>query len=73
METVLIEIAKQGGFAFIAAASLWFALKKDRQVSQLYDRLERKSEKYVEKYQSLSRELNDTVSALADALDLDVE
>jgi hypothetical protein len=73
MESILIEIAKQGGFAFIAAVSLWFALKKDRQVSQLYDRLERKSEKYVEKYTDLSRELNDTVSALADALDLEVE
>jgi len=73
METVLIEIAKQGGFAFVAALAIWFALKKDRQVSQLYDRLERKSEKYVEKYQALSRELNDTVAALADALDLEVE
>jgi hypothetical protein len=73
MEQFILELAKQGGFAIVAALAIWFAIRKDKQASTLYDRLEAKSEKYVEKYSALSKELNDTVAALADALDMEVE
>jgi hypothetical protein len=39
----------------------------------LYDRLEKKSEKYLEQHLKLERELNDTITALSDALDVEVK
>lgn len=73
MEQFILELAKQGGFAIVAALAIWFAIRKDKQATTLYDRLEAKSEKYVEKYSALSKELNETVAALADALDMEIE
>lgn len=75
---VVFELIRQGGFAVVAGIALWLLLKKDRQVAAkdeqiagLYDRLEAKSERYVQKYTQLSTELNQTVGALADALELE--
>ena len=81
---IFLEIIKQGGFAAVAVLAFWLAYKKDKQVitiqkekdeivAKLYDRLEAKSEKYLEQHNVLARELNDTVSALADALELEVD
>ncbi len=70
---ILLEILRQTGLAGIAAIAIWFAIRKDKQVTRLYDRLEAKTEKYLEKYTTLSTELNETVSALTDALNLDPE
>jgi len=33
--SILLELIKQGGFAVVAAFALWFAIKKDRQVTSL--------------------------------------
>ena len=73
MEGFLLELLKQGGFAAVAALAIWFAVRKDRQCTQLYDRLERKSEKYLEQHLKLERELNETITALSDALDVEVK
>ena len=68
-----LELIKQGGFAAVAALAFWFAMKKDRQVTLLYDRLEAKSEKYLEQHNELAKELNETITALTDALEVEVE
>jgi len=73
MEGLLLGLVKQGVFAVVAALAFWFAWRKDKQVAALYDRLEKKSEKYVEKYSELAKELNDTTTALAKALDIEVD
>ena len=73
MENLIFELLKQGGFAAVAALAFWFAMKKDRQVTVLYDRLEAKSEKYLEQHLKLEGELNETVSALVDALEMEVD
>ena len=73
MDDLLLELLKQGGFAAVAGLSIWWAIRKDRQVISLYDRLERKSEKYLEQHNKLAKELNDTISALADALEVEVK
>jgi len=73
MESVLFELLKQGGFAAVAALAVWFAMKKDKLCSQLYDRLEKKSEKYLEQHLKLERELNETISALSDAMGVEVK
>lgn len=70
---VLLEILRQTGLAGIAIIAIWFAIRKDKQVTRLYDRLEAKTEKYSEKYSALSTELNETVGALTEALNLDEE
>lgn len=70
---VLLEILRQTGLAGVAIIAIWFAIRKDRQVTRLYDRLEAKTEKYSEKYSALSAELNETVGALTEALNLDEE
>jgi hypothetical protein len=79
MDTIF-ELIRQGGFAAVAGLTIWLLIRKDRQVAAkdeqiagLYDRLEAKSERYVQKYTQLSTELNQTVGALADALELEVE
>jgi len=64
----LLEILRQTGLAGIAVIAIWFAIRKDRQVTRLYDRLEAKTEKYLAKYTSLSTELNETIAALTDAV-----
>ena len=66
---VILEILKQTGLAGLAAIMTWLWIRKDRQVTRLYDRLEAKTEKYSEKYSALSTELNETVAALTDALE----
>jgi|GEM_PF-4427456 len=68
----LLEICKQAGLAGIAIVAIWFWIRKDRQVTRLYDRLEAKAEKYLEKYVALSTELNDTIATLTDTLDLEL-
>lgn len=73
MDSFFIEILKQGGLATIAVVAIIFAVRKDRQCTQLYDRLERKSEKYLEQNLKLERELNETISALAEALEMEVD
>ena len=73
MEALLIELAKQGVLAVVTAVAVWFALRKDRQVSALYDRLAEKSETYLQAFADLNREMCATVNALADALDLEVD
>jgi len=71
MLDAILEILKQTGLAGLAAIMTWLWIRKDRQVTRLYDRLEAKTEKYSEKYSALSAELNETVAALTDALNLD--
>jgi len=70
---IILEILKQAGLAGLAAIMTWLWIRKDRQVTRLYDRLEAKTEKYSEKYSALSAELNETVGALTEALNLDEE
>lgn len=70
---VLLEVLRQTGLAGVATLSIWFAVRKDRQVTRLYDRLEAKTDKYIEKYTALSVELNETIDALTDALGTDGE
>lgn len=84
MWELILEALKQTGLAFLAVVAILWAFRKDKearlaraekdkQIISLYDRLEAKSETYVEKYMSLSKELNDTVASLADALDVEVD
>ena len=73
MEEILFGFVKQGGFGLIAAIALWVAITKDKQVAALYDRLEAKSEKYLEQHLQLEKELKETVGALADALEMEDE
>ena len=70
MESILLEVVKQGGFAALAVVCFLFALKKDKQVSQLYDRLEEKSEKFYTKYAEITAELNRTITTLAEVLNV---
>lgn len=69
MENLLLKILEQGGFAVVAIIAIWFAIKKDRQASSLYERLEAKSEKYVQKYAKLSSELEKTISVWIETLE----
>lgn len=69
MESFLMEIVKQGGFAALSVVCFLFALQKDKQVAALYDRLEEKSEKFYQKYAEITAELNNTISALAEVMD----
>lgn len=80
----LLEILRETGLAGISIIAIWFAIKKDKQATDvnyrsnkqtagLYDRLEAKTEKYLLKYTLLSTELNQTLAALTDALDLDID
>lgn len=71
MESLLLKILEQGGFAVVAVLAIYFAMRKDKQVSSLYERLEAKSEKYVEKYAKLSSELEKTISVLVETLEHD--
>lgn len=73
MEGLIADLLKQGAFAATAAIAFWIAWRKDRQVTALYDRLEAKSEKYLEQYNRLAVELNDTIAALADSIETGVE
>lgn len=70
MESILLEVVKQGGFAALAVVCFSFALKKDKQVAQLYDRLEEKSEKFYQKYAEVTAELNKTITTLAEVLNI---
>lgn len=69
MDSLLQEILKQSGFAIVAAIAFWFAMRKDRQCTMLYDRLEQKSDKYLEQNVRLQKELNETISALVKELE----
>jgi len=67
----LVELLKQGGLAAVAVIAIYVALKKDKQVTSLYDRLEAKSEKYLEQHLRLEKELKETISALGNALKME--
>lgn len=71
MEDLLFELMRQGGFAFVAGIAIWFAWRKDKQNEKLYSRLEWKTDKYVEQYSKLTNELNQTLSALADSIEIE--
>jgi hypothetical protein len=66
---LMIEIAKQGLLGVVAVVAMMIASRKDKQVTALYDRLERKSDKAAEKYHELSTEMNETLKALTDAIE----
>lgn len=67
--SILAEIAGQGLLGIMAALSIIAAIRKDKQVTALYDRLEQKSEKLAEKYSALAEEMNETLRALTDAIE----
>jgi len=69
MPDLVVELLKQGGLAVIAGVALFFAWRKDRLCCLLYDRLERKSEKFLEQLLDLERELNETIAALVEAIE----
>ena len=67
--TILSEFASQGLMGVVAILAIIIAVRKDKQVSALYDRLEQKSEKAADKYHTLANEMNDTLRALTDAIE----
>lgn len=69
MSDWVFELLKQGGLALVAGIAMFVAWRKDRLCCALYDRLERKSEKFLEQLLALERELNETIAALVDAIE----
>ena len=67
METLLGELVKQGLLGLLAAISLWWAWKKDRQMHILYRRWLEKTERQTTKYHELATEVTETIKELARA------
>lgn len=72
---ILFEVLKQGGFAAVAAlvTLLYFRREKECEnyrilVGQLYERLEKKSEKYLDQTIRLGNSLNQTIKELTEEL-----
>jgi len=69
MDSVLVEIAKQGVFGLVAVLAFMIAYRKDKQVTALHNRLENKSDKMADKYYTLASELKETLKALTDSFE----
>jgi len=69
MSDWVLELLRQGGLTLVAGIAMFVAWRKDRLCCALYDRLERKSEKFLEQLLALERELNETIAALVDAIE----
>ena len=61
---LVAEFAKQGLLGLIAVVEAFVILRLYKKNQVLYDRLEGKSDKWVEKYYSLASEVNSTLGVL---------
>lgn len=69
MMEILLEILRQTGLAGVAVVAVWFAVRKDRQVTAVYDRMEYKSDRFMKKFYKLSTELGILANELLAILD----
>jgi hypothetical protein len=67
METLITELVKLGVPGVIAATTLWWAYKKDRQMETVYQHWVKKTERQTTKYHEFSAELTEVMKELANA------
>jgi hypothetical protein len=72
---ILLEILKQGGFAAVAALITLLYFRKEKEcenyratIHQLYDRLEKKSEKYLDQTIRLGHQVSKAITALTEEI-----
>lgn len=68
MDQLISLLGNHGPMGLVAAVALWWAWKKDRQVSALTRRLIEKSEKDGDKYHQFALEATNTMKALTSAV-----
>jgi hypothetical protein len=71
----LFEILKQGGFAAVAALITLLYFRKEKEcesyrtlIGQLYERLEKKSEKYLDQTLRLGHQTTNAIAALTEEI-----
>ncbi len=69
MDQFLGQLVNYGVAGVVAALAILALIRKDKQVNALFGRLEDKSDKMIEKYHQLGKELNETMKALVESLD----